>query len=92
MVHRPVAILVATAAILYGQAKMQQEPTDLKKCSADEMEVLRQENSRLRRKIEAGPTQKGKAKETSDAAKSAAFQPTKEESEYNSTAHTFTTT
>jgi len=36
------------AAILDGQAKMQQELTDLKKRNADEMEALRQENSRLR--------------------------------------------
>ena len=56
------------------------------------MEALRQENSQLRRKIEADPTQKGNAKETSDAAKSPAFLPTKEESEYNPTPHTFTTT
>jgi len=42
------------------------------------MEALRQENSRLRRKI--------------DAAGSLAFQPTEEESEYNPTPHTFTTT
>jgi len=33
------------AAILEGQAKMQQELADLKKRSADEMEALRQENS-----------------------------------------------
>jgi len=56
------------------------------------MEALRQENSRLRRKIEADPTQKGKAKEASEAARSSAFQPTEEESEYNPTPHTFTTT
>jgi len=71
---------------------MQQELANLKKHSVDELEALRQENSRLRRKIEADPTQKGKAKETSDAARSPAFQPTKEESEYNPTPHTFTTT
>jgi len=80
------------AAILDGQAKMQQELADLKKHSADEMEALRQENSRLRRKIEADPTLKGKAKEASEAARSPAFQPTEEESEYNPTPHTFTTT
>jgi len=76
------------AAILDGQDKMQQELADLKKRIADEMEALRQENSCLRRKIEADPTQK----ETSDAAKSLAFQLTKEESAYNPTPHTFTTT
>ena len=80
------------AAILDGQAKMQQELTDLKKRNADEMEALRQENSRLRQKIEVDPTLKGKAKEASKAARSPAFQPTKEESEYNPTPHTFTTT
>jgi len=71
---------------------MQLELADLKKRSTDEIEALRQENSRLRRKIEADPTQKGKAKEASDAAGSLAFQPTEEESEYNPTPHTFTTT
>jgi len=79
-------------AILDGQAKMQQELADLKKRNADEMEALRQENSRQRGKIEADPTQKGKAKETSDVARSPTFQPTKEECEYNPTPHTFTTT
>ena len=80
------------ADILEGQPKMQQELADLKKRSADEIEALRQENLCLRRKIEVDPTQKGKAKETSEAAKSLAFQPSKEESEYNPTPHTFTTT
>ena len=79
------------ATILDGQAKMQQELVDLKKRSADEMEALRQENSRLRRKIEADPNQKGKAKETSEAARSPTFQPTEEENEYNPTPHSFTT-
>jgi len=88
----PANIIPDLAAILDGQAKMQQELADLKKHSADEMEALRQENSRLRRKIEADPTQKGKAKETSDVVGSPAFQPTEEESEYNLTTHTFTTT
>jgi len=88
----PVGTTPDLATILEGQAKMQQELDDLKKCSADEMEALRQENSRLRRKIEVNPTQKGKAKETSEAAKSPAFQPSEEESEYNPTPHTFTTT
>jgi len=88
----PAVITPDLAAILDGQAKMQQELADLKKRSADEMEVLRQENSRLRRKIEVDPTLKGKAKEASEAARSPAFQPTEEESEYNPTPHTFTTT
>jgi len=52
---------------------MQHELADLKKHNADEMEALRQENSRLRRKIEADPTQKGKAKEASEAARSPTF-------------------
>jgi len=80
------------AAVLDGQAKMQQELANLKKRSADEMEVLRQENSRLRRKIEVDPTLKGKTKEASETARSLTFQPTEEESEYNPTPHTFTTT
>ena len=88
----PTNITPDLAVILDSQAKMQLELVDLKKRNADEMEALRQENSRLRRKIEADPTQKGKAKETSDVAGSPAFQPTKEESEYNPTPHTFTTT
>ena len=88
----PANITPDLAVILDGQAKMQQELADLKKHSADEMEALRQENSRLRQKIEVDPTQKGKAKETSDAARSPAFQPTEEESEYNPTPHNFTTT
>jgi len=89
---RPPSITPDLAAILDGQAKMQQELADLKKRSAEEMEALRQENSRLRRRIEADPNLKGKAKETFEAVKSPAFQPTKEESEYNPTPHTFTTT
>jgi len=70
---RPANITPDLAAILDGQAKMQQELADLKKHSADEMEALRQENSRLRRKIEADLTLKGKAKEVSEAARSPAF-------------------
>ena len=88
----PANITPDLAAILDGQAKMQQELADLKKSNADEMEALRQENSRLRQKIEVDPTLKGKAKEASEAARSLAFQPTEEESEYNPTPHTFTTT
>jgi len=88
----PPSITPDLAAILDGQARMQQELADLKKRSAEEMEALRQENSRLRRRIEADPNLKGKAKETSKAVKSPAFQPTEEESEYNPTPHTFTTT
>jgi len=88
----PAGITPDLAAILDGQAKMQQELVDLKKRCVDEMEALWQENSRLRRKIEADPTLKGKAKEAFEAARSPTFQPTKEESEYNPTPHTFTTT
>jgi len=61
----PPSITPDLAAFLDGQAKMQQELADLKKRSADEMEALRQENSRLRRRIEADPNLKEKAKETS---------------------------
>jgi len=88
----PSGITPDLAAILDGQVKMQQELTDLKKRSAKEMEALKQENSRLRRKIETDANLKGKAKETSEAVRSPAFQPTEEESEYNPTLHTFTTT
>ena len=49
----PAEITPDLAAILDGQVKMQQELADLKKHNTDEMEALRQENSRLRRKIEA---------------------------------------
>jgi len=89
---KPTNITPDLDAILDGQAKMQQELADLKKRNADEMEALRQENSRLRRKIEADPTLKGKAKEASEAARSPDFHPIEEESEYNPTPHTFTTT
>jgi len=88
----PASITPDLAAILDGQAKMQQELADMEKRNADEMEALRQENSHLRRKIEVDPTLKGKAKEASEAARSPAFQPIEEESEYNPTPHTFTTT
>jgi len=88
----PPSITPDLAAILDGQAKMQQELADLKKRSAEEMEALRQENSCLRRRIEVDPNLKGKAKETSEAMKSPAFQRTKEESEYNPSRHTFTST
>jgi len=69
------------AAILQGHAKMQQEFTDFMKCSVDEMKALRYENSRLRRKIEVQMD-----------SKTPVCQPTEEESEYNPTPHTFTTT
>jgi len=88
----PPSITPDLAAILDGQAKMQQELADLKKRSVEEMEALRQENSRLRRRIEADANLKGKTKETSEVVKSPTFQPTEEESEYNPTPHTFTTT
>jgi len=88
----PTVITPDLVAILDDQAKMQQELADLKKRSADEMEVLQQENSGLRRKIEAYPTLKGKAKEASEAARSPAFQAIEEEGEYNPTPHTFTIT
>ena len=55
------------------------------------MEALRQENSRLRRKIEGDPTQKGKGKESWEAPRSLAYQPSGEESEYNPIPNTFTT-
>jgi len=88
----PASTNLDLTAILEGQVKMQQELADLKKRSADEMKALRQENSRLRRKIEADPTQKGKAMEASKAPKCPAYQPSEQESEYNATPNTFTTT
>jgi len=51
----PANITPDLAAILDGQAKMQQELADQKKRSVDEMEALRQENSHLKRKIEPIP-------------------------------------
>ena len=66
----PTNVTPNLATILEGQAKMQQELADLRKRNGDKMEALRQENSRLRRKIEADPTQKGKAKESPEAPKS----------------------
>ena len=44
----PANITPDLAAILDGQAKMQQELADMNKRSANEMEALRQENSRLK--------------------------------------------
>jgi len=64
---------------------MQQELVDLKKHSADEIEALRQENSKLRRKIEADLTQKGEGKELPEDPKIPVHQPSEEESEYNPT-------
>jgi len=52
----PASNTMNVTAILEGQAKRQQKLADLKKRSADKMEALRQENSRLRRKIEADIT------------------------------------
>jgi len=43
----PANITPDLAAILEDQTKMQQELADLRKRNADEMEALRQENSRL---------------------------------------------
>jgi len=80
------------AAILEGQAKMQQELTDFKKRNVGEMEALRQKNSRLRKKIKANPTQKGKGKEVQEDSKTLVHQTSEEGSEYNPTPHTFTTT
>ena len=51
----PPGITPDLAAILDGQAKIQQELADFKKRNVDEMEALRQENFRLRRKIEVDP-------------------------------------
>jgi len=55
------------------------------------MEALKQENSRLRRKIEVDLTKMGKGKELPEDPRSLVY-PSEEESEYNPTPHTFTTT
>ena len=86
----PAGSTLNLAAILEGQAKMQQGLADLKKRNADKMEALRQENYRLRRKIEVDFTQKGK--ELLEDPKTRVHQPNEEESECNPTPHTFTTT
>jgi len=83
---------VDLTAILEGQAKMQQEFADFKKQSSNETEALKQESSHLRRKIEMDATQKGKEKEVQADSKTLVFQPTEEESEYNPTLHTLSTT
>jgi len=69
----PASLTPDLAAILEGQAKMQLELADLRKRSADEMEALKQENSRLKKKIEVDPTQNGKAKEALEAPKSPTY-------------------
>jgi len=52
----PAANHLDLAAILEGQAEMQQDFADFKKHNTDKIKALRQENSGLRRKIEAYPT------------------------------------
>ena len=71
--------------ILEAQARMQQEFAEYKKRNTDEMEALRQENARLKRRIEAG-----KAMEEPEIAPCRADLPpvTEEESEYKPTGHT----
>lgn len=52
------------AAILENQFKMQQEFVEFKKKSVEEMDALRQENLRVKRKVKAeGVVDKGKEKE-----------------------------
>ena len=70
--------------ILEAQARMQQEFVEYKKRNADEMEALREENSRLRRKIEADRT----AKEPRPTHSRVDIPPTKDESEYKLTGPT----
>ena len=56
------------------------------------MEALRQENSQLRSKIEIDAMLTGKEKEVQVESKTPMYVPTEEESEYNPTPNTFTTT
>lgn len=59
------------AAMLEAQMKMQQKFTEFNKRSAEEMNALRHENARLRRKVEAeGVTNKGKDKKNPENARS----------------------
>ena len=71
--------------ILEVQARMQQEFTEYRKRNADEMEALREENSQLKRRIEAG-----KAMEEPEITPCRADPPpaTEEKSEYKPTGHT----
>ena len=73
------------SCILKAQARIQQEFAKYKKRNADEMEALREENSRLKRRIEAG-----KALEGPETVPCRADPPpaTEEESEYKPMGHT----
>jgi len=70
--------------ILEAQARMQQEFVEYKKRNADEMESLREENSRLKRKIEANKAMGGPGPVPSKVEPPT----TEEESEYKPTGHT----
>jgi len=67
--------------ILEAQARMQQEFTEYKKRNADEMEALREENSRLRQKIKADKV----AGEPCPPHSRVDIPPTKDENEYKPT-------
>jgi len=71
--------------ILEAQVMMQQEFTEYKKRNADEMEALREENSRLKRKIEVDKVMRGPGTVPSRADPLPA---TEEESEYRPTDNT----
>jgi len=71
--------------ILEAQARMQQEFAEYKKRNVDEMEALREENSRLKRKIEADKAVGGPGIVPSRADPPPA---TKEENEYKPPGHT----
>jgi len=73
------------SCILEAQARMQQEFTEYKKRNADEMEALREENCRLKRKIEADKAMRGPRPNPSRVELPTA---TKEESKYKPTSHT----
>jgi len=70
--------------ILEAQARMQQEFAEYKKRNADEMEALREENSRLRRRIEADKA----TAEPHPTHSRVEVPPTEDESEYRPTGNT----
>jgi len=71
--------------ILEAQARMQQEFAEYKKRNVDEMEALREENSRLKRKIK---TDKGEGGPCPMPSRADALPVTEEESEYRTMGHT----
>jgi len=77
---------VNLTVILEAQAKMQQEFVDYKKRNAEEMEVLREENTRLKKRVEI--TKGKRVNKSRHAGPRAMINDTEEESEYNHTQST----